>query len=284
MERPIVWPGKYAGLPSKKLTNCTMENADQTSDAHESAEPDAVESTDLRSALMRIIDQGQLPTVPDHPCPYLPGLEAAEEAFMIDRLDAEIYHDLMDIGFRRSGDYFYRPKCSACKACVPLRVPVDSFVPSKSQRRILRRNVDVNCEFAEPDLTDQKLDLYQRYLERQHPGSKQSQDPTGLENFLYSPSVDSLEALYTIDDRLVAVSIVDLCSRSMSSVYHYFDPDEAERSLGVFSVLAEIQWCQQRKIPHYYMGYWVKGASTMEYKANYRPHELLVDGKWISEQ
>jgi leucyl-tRNA---protein transferase len=122
--------------------------------------------------------------------------------------------------------------------------------------------------------------LYQRYVRHQHPDTPLDETPDRLIEWLYKPVVETYEAIYQIEDRLVAVSILDVCRTSISSVYHFFDPAEHKRSLGVFSVLAEIAWAQQLGIPYYYLGYWVEGAPTMHYKANYRPHELLRDGSW----
>jgi arginyl-tRNA--protein-N-Asp/Glu arginylyltransferase len=66
----------------------------------------------------------------------------------------------------------------------------------------------------------------------------------------------------------------------VSAVYHFYDPEHKDRSLGVFSVLAEIDWTRQLGVPFYYLGYWVEGSKTMAYKANYGPHEVLRAGRW----
>ena len=231
--------------------------------------------------LLAHVDAGRLQRLPEHPCPYLPGLVARKRAFLANAMDGEVYHDLMDRGFRRSGDFFYAMDCEGCRACVPLRVPVARFTPSKSQRRVLRRNADVELQAQRPQCTAEVFALYKRYLAFQHPDSGMNEETQPqLEASLYANVVDSIELRYTIGDRLVAVSLVDICSRSVSAVYHFYDPDERDRGLGVFSVLAEIDWAKQLGVPHYYLGYWVDGAETMHYKANYRPHEQLRDGVW----
>jgi arginine-tRNA-protein transferase len=157
---------------------------------------------------------------------------------------------------------------------------VAEFVPTKSQRRTLRRNADLTLRIGQPELNDEKVAVYQRYLEHQHPASPQSADPDGLREFLYQQVVDTMEVNYLKDGRVIAASILDTSEQSVSSVYHYFEPAESRRSLGVFSVLAEIELTRQWGVPYYYMGYWVAGSRTMDYKANYRPHEVLVDGQW----
>lgn len=234
----------------------------------------------VREPLLDLIESDGLPRTSPHDCSYLPDRQAQSEGFTIASLHGETYHDLMDMGFRRSGKVVYRPRCEGCQACVPLRVPVATFKPTHSQRRTLKRNADLTIAVSEPLLTDEKIALYQRYLTHQHPQSPQSGDADGLREFLYESIVDTLEVNYIKDGRIVAVSILDLCSRSVSTVYHFFDPGEAKRSLGVFSVLTEIDIAKQRQIPYYYMGYWIQGCATMQYKANYQPHEILIDGRW----
>ncbi len=228
-----------------------------------------------------IDEAARLPHTPLHPCPYLPGRKARERAFLADRVDPEVYHELMDRGFRRSGELFYAPDCPGCRRCVPIRVPVLTFTPSRSQRRVLRRNHDVTAIVRRPEFTPATWDLYRRYLQHQHGRAPGDETAASLAAFLYAPVVDTVEVLYQLGGRTVAISLLDVCSRSVSAVYHFFDPDVAARSLGVFSALHEIGWTRAQGIPHYYLGYWVEGAPTMQYKANFRPHELLVDGVWL---
>ena len=222
----------------------------------------------------------RLPRTPAHPCPYLPGRAARERAFVAERLDPDLYHELMERGFRRSGHVFYRPDCVGCRACVPLRVPVERFRPSRSQRRVLRRNADVEVVAQRPSLTPAKWALHRRYLRSQHGRTADDEGFDELRASLYADVVDTVELLYRLGDRTIAVSLVDVSARSVSAVYHFFEPAESARSLGVFSVLHEIEWTRRRGIPHYHLGYWIEEARTMRYKANYRPHEVLRDGAW----
>lgn len=113
----------------------------------------------------------------EHDCAYLPGHKATDEVFLCWTLSPARYLQLMDLGFRRSGSIVYRPRCAACSACQPMRVNVAAFKPSKSQRRVLRRNADVKMELGEPEFTPEKIDLYQRYLALQHPDSPQESTP-----------------------------------------------------------------------------------------------------------
>jgi len=215
-----------------------------------------------------------------HDCGYLAGRIAREEAYFAWNLPGDVYHDLMNRNFRRSGPIVYRPRCADCDRCRQIRVPVDEFRPTRSQRRCRRRNQDVELLPQRPTLTREKIDLYSRYLSHQHPAGEPPSDEGSLDTFLYSTCVDTIEIEYRAGGRLLGVSIVDRCEESLSSVYHFFEPAAARRSLGTFSILAEIELCRRDAVPYYYLGYWVEGCAAMEYKARFHPHEILVGDEW----
>ncbi|MEJ2717847.1 MAG: arginyltransferase [Deltaproteobacteria bacterium] len=217
-----------------------------------------------------------------HPCPYLPGREACEEAFKVEQFPPELYHDFMDSGFRRSGLIIYRPACRACTECRPLRVAASRFAPSKSQRRVLRKNEDIEVAVALPRFTRDKFRMYSDYVATQHV-SFHDDTAENMKRFLYSSPVLTLEFEYRLRARLVAVGIADLSSPSLSSVYAFYDPDLSARSLGTLSALREIAFCRSRSVPYYYLGFLVAGSPSMNYKARFRPHEILSpEGEWVS--
>ena len=222
-----------------------------------------------------------LVTTPEHACSYFPGRVSRTRAFWAPEMPGELYHAFMDAGFRRSGRVVYQPVCGGCRRCVPLRVPVGRFRPGKSQRRVWRRNQDLVVSFGEPEATAEKHDLYERYRREWH-GSDDAHDWEAFTSFLYDSPVDTLEFSYRNPaGKLIGIGICDLCEASLSSVYFYFDPAERERGLGTFSAMWEIAWAGEAGIPFYYLGYWVRGCGAMEYKANFRPCEVLgTDGVW----
>jgi arginine-tRNA-protein transferase len=224
----------------------------------------------------------QLVVLDEHPCVYLPDRVARSRGFLAPvRMSGQLYHRFMDAGFRRSGRLIYQPVCAACRACVPIRVPTEEFRPSKSQRRCRRRNLDLVVEVGAPRATGEKFDLYQRYLTGRH-DRLMDDDRESMESFLYDSPIDTLEFTYRDSaGKLLAVGICDVCPRSLSSIYFFFDPEHRRRGLGTFGALVEIAFAAQHEIPHYYLGYWVSGARTMEYKTSFRPYELLgPDGLW----
>ena len=232
---------------------------------------------------------GHSPPVPvpltvlgDHGCSYLPGRVATSRGFFASGMPPELYHQFMDAGFRRSGRLVYQPICRGCRACLQLRVPVDRFVPSKSQRRCWRRNQDLIVSVQDPEPTDEKFDLYTRYQTKWHSKEDGGEDRESFESFLYDSPVQSVEFSYRDGSgKLLAVGICDVASQSLSSVYFYHDPVEFRRGLGIFGALYEIAKARALSIPHYYLGFWVAGCAAMEYKAAFEPNEILSpDGQW----
>lgn len=224
----------------------------------------------------------RLVVTPDHPCPYLPGRVSRNRAFLASEIDPGIYHRFMDAGFRRSGSYVYQPVCPGCRACQPIRVPVSTFRPSKSQRRCWRRNADLMVTSGEPEPTDEKFELYRRYVTDWHGKPEDADRRESFETFLYESPVETMEFCYRdARGRLLAVGICDVAAASLSSVYFFHDPSEARRGLGTFGALYEIDAARRAGIPHYYLGYWIPGCGTMDYKATFRPNEILhPDGTW----
>ncbi len=233
------------------------------------------------TSVQQIVDEflaaESLPTSEPHDCPYLPGRVARQEGFLIDQVPSSLYRAFLDRNFRRSGRLIYRPACDGCRACEQIRVPVREFVPSRSQRRILRRNRDLMVTHdSNPMPSLEKWLILQKYLEARH-DEQMCRDYATFVEFLYDSPLQTLELGYWLGERLVGVSIADVCPRAFSSVYMYFDPEFSRRSLGSYSILWEIEYCKRRGLEHYYLGYHVATAKTMAYKASFMPHQRLID-------
>ena len=134
-----------------------------------------------------------------------------------------------------------------------------------------------------PRSTDEKWSMYVAYLQYQHDG-KMGERREDFERFLYESPTETIELEFRVEGRLVGVSLVDACPNCWSSVYFYFDPAEARRSLGVFSSVREIEACRDQGLPFWYAGFYIRDCKRMNYKAAYRPFELLgADGVWRSD-
>jgi arginine-tRNA-protein transferase len=219
---------------------------------------------------------------PEQSCPYLPNRMARSEAFWVDQLDPAMYQKLLARGFRRSGRIVYRPRCRSCRECRQMRVPVDQFAPSRSMRRIMKRNADLEVRLGPPVADEEKFELYVRYLRHQHNGSM-ARTFDAFREFLYDSPLPSIEFAYRLGDRLIGVSIADRVPDGLSSVYMFFDPAFAERSLGTFSVVWELEHCRREQLAYYYLGFFVSGCDKMSYKARFAPNEILVgDDRWVT--
>jgi arginine-tRNA-protein transferase len=174
----------------------------------------------------------------------------------------------------------YRPTCDGCRECRQLRVDASRFAPSRAQRRCLRRNAGVTAEVGSPEPTEEKLEVYRRYLGARHDGQMSGSREEFL-SFLHDAAPFTREVVYRAEGRLLGAGIFDETPHALSAVYFYFDPELASRSPGVLNVLWLVAECRRRGLPWLYLGYLVRGSAAMEYKASYRPHHVLGDdGEW----
>lgn len=222
-------------------------------------------------------------STPAHNCSYLEDRQAT--TLFVDpaaRVTPRLYRDLSRLGFRRSGDYLYRPHCGQCQACIPVRIPVQRFVPRRRHRRILRRNADLRVEVIAPRFDLELYRLYARYIESRHgDGDMYPPSEEQFASFLMSGWSDTRFCCFYQGERLVAVAVVDCLEDSLSAVYTFFEPDLPERSLGTFAILWQIDWCRRQHIPWLYLGYWIRNCQKMRYKEQFRPLELFRQGRWI---
>lgn len=238
----------------------------------------------VQSLVDQFLAEEELSVSPPGPCPYLADREMVSECFQVEELAPDVYEALMNRGFRRNGGIVYRPRCAGCDECRQIRVPVADFAPSRSMRRVWRRNADLTVLVGPPRPSLEKWRLYRRYLEFEHNGTM-SGTAEEFARFLYASPVHTEEIVYSLGERMAGVSIADRGPSSLSSVYMFFDPAHRRRSLGTYSILWEIDYCRRMGIPYYYLGYYVKGARTMEYKGRFRPAELLREQRhWVTLQ
>jgi arginine-tRNA-protein transferase len=217
-------------------------------------------------------------------CPYIDGQIARMPLY---RQLRRLTLDEADLRFanaeRRVGTCLYRTACPTCVACRGLRVIVDDFKPTKSQRRVQNRWAGrLRTEIGRPTLEPEKLALFNRHkLERGLASEEDGEmSAVGYYSWLVHSCVHTVEMRYFFDDELVGIGVVDVGRTSASSVYFYFDPDHSKLSPGVFSVLQEIELCRRTGRRHLYLGLFVEDCRHLAYKADYYPHEQLLDGDW----
>lgn len=225
-----------------------------------------------------------------YPCSYLPGMQARSQVATPDFLiSAPVYSELVLHGFRRSGTYTYRPHCKGCHACIPLRVLAGQFTVNRSQRRAWKQHANLEASLHPLSDNPEHYELYMRYQHARHPdGCMDNDDRESYQNFLLQSHVDTLlvefrEPFDTARDRqgaLRMVSVIDLLSDGLSSVYTFYEPDLPRARLGVYNVLWQIELCRKLNLDFVYLGYWIKHSRKMAYKTNYQPAEGLIDGIW----
>ncbi|MBF0102739.1 MAG: arginyltransferase [Desulfobacterales bacterium] len=212
-----------------------------------------------------------------HECVYLSEQNRTDVYFSAETFSSEHYEKIINQGFRRSGKIFYKNVCKECSECIPIRIEVDRFRLSKSQKRALKKNQDIRI-VTEP-VSYQKNDfvLYKKYCQSKHSRIEIKYDYIG---FLIDTPIPTEMMRYYYKDMLIGIGWIDILPNSLSSVYFAFDPEYSDRSLGVFSVLKEIELCKTRNKKWLQLGFWIESCPKMSYKNQYKPHELLINGKW----
>jgi leucyl/phenylalanyl-tRNA--protein transferase len=221
-----------------------------------------------------------------------------DQALTVKNLDCFVYERLLHQGFRRYSSLVYSTCCQNCHECIPIRIPVKAFSPSKSQKHVLQKNQDIEISLTASSsdfCTDEKALIYRNYYNHHNEGNpgfnrltlQEASDDLRKMNGGYS-GVINLD--YKLHGRLIGTSILDYVFdqhgfiTGLSSNYFYYDISEEvlKRSIGVYSVLAEINFCLQRHIPYYYLGLYLPHCRKMNYKVNYKPYQLLLNGVWTN--
>lgn len=221
----------------------------------------------------------------EHPCSYLPSLQERLVFTLPEQpLSADLYQQLMDYNFRRTGDQLYRPYCLQCQACQACRVLVNKLKLSTAQRKLLKKATKAkwHWKFCAADSVARYYPLYQQYISEKH-----------ADGVMYPPSEEQLASLMHcswltisvieqyLDDTLVGVILLDPMEDGYSAVYSFYKPD-TELALGTLAILATLFHSQQQQLPFLYLGYFIADCTKMAYKANFRPQQRLISGKWQS--
>ena len=218
---------------------------------------------------------------PTHTCSYLP--EQYEQLIVLldDELkSAEGYEHLLHSGFRRSGDDVYRPHCPSCQACQSLRILAAEFQASKQQLRIVKKNQDLTWSINDRNRPEYYA-LYEHYINERHAdGTMYPASFHQYQSFLLSDWHSPYFLEFHHQKQLIAVAVTDVQPMSLSAMYTFFHPDYEKRSLGTLAILTQIELAQKMKRPYLYLGYQVDACRKMNYKANFFPHERLVNKEW----
>lgn len=207
-------------------------------------------------------------------CPYIKGEKFRQRYTVLKELTSNDFDHLLINGWRHFGYYFFMPNCSNCSSCTPIRTVIEEFKPSKSQRRNLKKNINTTVEIQDLIYSDEIYEIYKK-----HSHDKFNQD-SSKKDFKESFFADALSgnsklSLYKVDSKLVGVGFIDISNEGISSIYFCYDTDFSHLGLGVYSVLKEIEYANELGKSYYYLGYYIEGNGSMEYKAKYKPYETL---------
>jgi arginine-tRNA-protein transferase len=215
-------------------------------------------------------------------CPYLEGMITINENLLIHELDDPDVDDLLSMGLRHFGEVFFRPICAHCRKCIPVRVPVQKFSPTKSVRRLFNRCKHLTIELEEPVPKPVMFDLYKKHKKR---FGEKSPGVDSYELFLKSffhPF--SFNKMLTIKDgqKLVAVSHLDVTANAMSAVYCYFDTDYYRYSPGKLAIYKELEMAKEMGVLWYYLGYYIETNKHTKYKIQFKPNQVMADEhQWL---
>lgn len=216
-------------------------------------------------------------------CPY----HLPHDAVFYQALFSPVADRVMELflasGYRRNGNCLYTMHCPDCTSCIPIRLHVQEMTLNRNQRRVLKKNRDVEVEFAPIEATAENIALCETFLKDRYP-HKNNDGRSYYEGFFLNKIVQGMEVRYRLDGRLIGNGIVDIGDNWMNAVYFYFDPADGKRSPGIFNILTLIDTCLKLDITYLYLGYYLKEVPAMSYKDRFNPHYLFVDEMWQKEE
>lgn len=223
---------------------------------------------------------------PPDRCGYLPDRQWQMEYDIVGEMSAAEYMERLAQGWRRFGATLFRPKCVGCHACQSLRVLVDRFRPNRSARRVRKTNESlIHLQVGKPSVTRAKLDLYDRYHAYQAEAKgwpiHEVKDAASYAHAFVDNPFPTQEWCYFMERQLVGVGYVDDLPGGFSAIYFFYDPEIRQYSLGTWNILCQLEQAALRGLPHLYLGYYVAGCRSMQYKARFVPCQVLgIDGQW----
>ena len=240
------------------------------------SDPESVQLTDQECRLAVVQDHL-------HTCPYIDGVMARMPLQLpIGVVTPEVTDRLLELGYRRSGDFVYRTQCPACNECKPTRVEVDKFKLSTSMKRVRKRgDRELRCEWGPPKVDTHRIWMFNQHRSVRGLGTSTEIDADSYRSFLFDTCCDTVELSIFCEDELISVSVFDVGKNSTSAVYTHFDPAASRHSLGTYAILKQIEWARLSDRKYVYLGMYVSSNSHLNYKSRFLPQQRLIAGEWV---
>lgn len=224
-------------------------------------------------------------------CGYLPNkLAQSLIAAPHHLVDSNIYSGLIHQGFRRSGKFAYRPHCEGCNACIAIRLILNEFAPTRSQKRAFKQHADLTARVLPIGYIQSHFELYTSYQNLRHAEeetSNSSDENDGANQYLQFLCMSNVESLMLefrdAKNQVKIVSVIDIVRDGVSAVYTFYDATDTKSSYGTYSIMWLAEWTKNLDLPYLYLGYWIAESKKMAYKQQFKPQEKLIDGEWISQ-
>ena len=230
----------------------------------------------------KILEDIQFYVTTKYSCGYIDGQDAQSiVATPYKNVNGENFNDLTSKGFRRSGQYVYKPNCKNCKACKPIRLLASDFLISRSQKRAKKYLDKLTVRILPLVFNQEHYELYVHYQNNRHDSANINDDDLAdYNNFLIKSNVNSKIIEFRLNNELKIVTIIDEVKDGISAVYTFYDCSNKKLSFGTTSILWLLDLCKKQKLSYLYLGYWILESQKMKYKTNFKPYELMIEGDW----
>jgi arginine-tRNA-protein transferase len=215
-------------------------------------------------------------------CSYLQNRKQKMHYKIIQNIDTKSSQDFIERGYRRFGEMYFRPICESCNECQSIKIDVDNYLFSKSEKRVLKKASHLQIYIQKPTLTHEHLHLFEKYHRYMHHKKGWDYNPTSAnhynDSFVKGSGDFGYEVLYFEDKKLIGIDLIDILEDGISSIYFFYDPEYLKLSLGKFSLLKQIELAYQLKKKWIYLGYYVQECDSLSYKGDYKPY-LTLEGR-----
>ena len=230
----------------------------------------------------KVLKEIQFYITKEYSCGYINSQKAQSiVATPYKNINSKNFKNLISQGFRRSGQYVYKPSCKNCSACIPIRLLASNFKASRSQKRVKKYLDKLSIKLLPLTFDEEHYNLYVDYQNKRHRNDNKSEDDIADYNdFLITSNVNSKLVEFRLNNQLKMVTIIDIIDDGISAVYSFYDCSDQKLSLGTTSIIWLLEFCKKENLSFLYLGYWIHESQKMKYKINFKPYELMINGVW----